>query len=92
LKYKDEREDGLSWLKQHGDPYVLSAQDYDGRVGIDYGVYGVPETFVIDKNGVIRHKVIGPVSPSILRECVLPLVKSLNQGDTVSDEVAKACA
>jgi len=53
--------------------------DYEGKVGIDYGVYGVPETFVIDKQGVIRHKVIGPVTPSALDNCVLPLVKKLQQ-------------
>ncbi len=78
LNYKDQRADGLRWLKQHGDPYVLSAFDLDGRVGIDYGVYGVPETYVIDKAGVIRYKQIGPVTPEALEQKILPLVKELN--------------
>ena len=79
LNYKDQRADGLGWLRQHGDPYVLSAFDLDGRVGIDYGVYGVPETYVIDKAGVIRYKQIGPVTPEALEQKILPLVKELNK-------------
>ncbi|HEX7811079.1 MAG TPA: DsbE family thiol:disulfide interchange protein [Burkholderiales bacterium] len=77
LNYKDNRADALQWLQKRGDPYTLSAQDADGRVGIDYGVYGVPETYVIDKEGVIRYKRIGPVTPKILDEQILPLVKRL---------------
>jgi cytochrome c biogenesis protein CcmG/thiol:disulfide interchange protein DsbE len=77
LNYKDERQDSIAWLNQHGDPYVLSAYDIDGRVGIDYGVYGTPETYVIDKAGVIRYKHIGPVSPKDLQETILPLIKEL---------------
>lgn len=92
LNYKDERQDGISWLKQHGDPYVLSVQDFDGRVGIDYGVYGVPETFVIDQKGTIRHKVIGPVSSATVRDCLLPLVNVLRQGVEVPDAVQEGCA
>ena len=78
LNYKDYRADGLRWLKQFGDPYRLSVYDRDGRIGIDYGVYGVPETFLIDKNGIIRYKRIGVVTPEILRDKILPLVKELN--------------
>ncbi len=78
LNYKDERPDGLRWLGQFGDPYQLSVFDHDGRVGIDYGVYGVPETFLIDKAGIIRYKRIGVVTPEILRDKILPLVKELN--------------
>ena len=78
LNYKDERRDGLRWLAQYGDPYRLSAYDYDGRIGIDYGVYGVPETYLIDKNGIIRYKSIGVVTPEILRDKILPLVRELN--------------
>ena len=78
LNYKDERVDGMRWLSQFGDPYQLSAFDYDGRTGIDYGVYGVPETFLIDKKGVIRYKRIGVVTPEILRDKILPLVRELN--------------
>ena len=77
LNYKDKREDALEWLGKHGNPYTLSIQDGDGRVGIDYGVYGVPETYVIDRNGVIRYKRIGPVTTPILQEKILPLVRQL---------------
>ncbi len=79
LNYKDERADAISWLNELGDPYVLSAADLDGRVGIDYGVYGAPETYLIDKNGVIRFKQVGPVTPEIWEKKVLPLVRELNQ-------------
>lgn len=79
LNYKDQRTDALGWLKQFGDPYTLSISDTDGRVGIDYGVYGVPETFVIDKTGVIRYKQIGPVTPDALKNKILPLVARLQQ-------------
>ena len=65
LNYKDQRADGMRWLAQFGDPYVLSAFDADGRVGIDYGVYGVPETYLIDKAGIIRYKQIGPITPEV---------------------------
>jgi cytochrome c biogenesis protein CcmG/thiol:disulfide interchange protein DsbE len=78
LNHKDERADGLRWLKQFGNPYSLSIYDHDGRVGIDYGVYGVPETFVIDKQGVIRYKQIGVVTPEILRDKILPLLRQLD--------------
>jgi cytochrome c biogenesis protein CcmG/thiol:disulfide interchange protein DsbE len=78
LNYKDERRDGLRWLAQFGDPYQLSAFDYEGRIGIDYGVYGVPESFLIDKNGVIRYKRIGVITPEIIRDKILPLVRQLN--------------
>lgn len=78
LNYKDQRGDALAWLGQSGDPYALSIADADGRVGIDYGVYGVPETFVIDKNGMIRYKQIGPLTPEALQSKILPLVKALN--------------
>lgn len=67
------------WLKEHGDPYLLTVMDIDGRVGIDYGVYGVPETYVIDKAGIIRMKHTGPVSPQILNDKILPLVAELNK-------------
>ena len=78
LNYKDKREDGLAWLQRFGDPYRLSAFDSDGKVGIDYGVYGVPETYVIDKRGVIRYKQIGPLTPEILKKKIIPLVTKLN--------------
>jgi len=79
LNYKDKREDALRWLVQFGDPYVLSIADSDGRIGIDYGVYGVPETYVIDKAGVIRYKQIGPITPERLKTRILPLVAELQR-------------
>jgi len=78
LNYKDERDAGLQWLNEHGDPYTASIMDADGRIGIEYGVYGVPETFVIDKAGIIRHKHIGPITPQALQEELLPIVRELN--------------
>jgi cytochrome c biogenesis protein CcmG/thiol:disulfide interchange protein DsbE len=79
LNYKDKREDGLAWLKGMGDPYKTSIFDFEGRVGIDYGVYGVPETYLIDKKGVIRYKRIGPLTPEIVKNTLLPLVKELER-------------
>jgi len=66
------------WLASHGDPYTTSVLDLDGRVGIDFGVYGVPETFVIDKKGVIRYKQIGPITPEALEKTLMPLIRELN--------------
>ena len=79
LDYKDKPEAGKAWLASEGDPYTTSIMDIDGRVGIDWGVYGVPETFVIDKQGVIRHKHIGPVTAEALEKTILPLVRTLQQ-------------
>ena len=78
LNYKDDRLAGLKWLARYGNPYDRSLFDGEGRVGIDFGVYGVPETFVIDKQGVIRFKQIGPVTPEVLRDQIEPLVRQLN--------------
>lgn len=79
LNYKDDRQEGIKWLSAHGgDPYLTSAFDADGRVGIDYGVYGVPETFVIDKAGTIRHKHIGPLTPEVVRNKIIPVIQELN--------------
>jgi cytochrome c biogenesis protein CcmG/thiol:disulfide interchange protein DsbE len=79
LNYKDQSPDAKQWLTHFGDPYVLSAVDADGRVGIDYGVYGVPETYVIDKTGMIRMKHTGPITPESLKTQILPLVAELNK-------------
>ena len=79
LNYKDKREDALSWLEELGDPYVLSVSDTDGRVGIDYGVYGAPETYLIDRDGVIRFKQVGPVTSDIWQKTILPLAQQLNK-------------
>ena len=78
LNYKDQRADALGWLSQFGNPYTESVFDGDGRIGIDYGVYGVPETFVIDRQGLIRLKHIGPLTPDVLRDKIEPLLKKLS--------------
>jgi len=78
LNYKDKREDALGWLGSLGNPYELSLADNDGRLGIDLGVYGVPETFIIDKQGVIRYKQIGPITPEAWDKKLLPLIKQIS--------------
>jgi cytochrome c biogenesis protein CcmG/thiol:disulfide interchange protein DsbE len=77
LNYKDVREDALPWLKRNGDPYQLTVFDDAGRIGIDYGVYGVPETYVIDQKGVIRYKHIGPLTPEVAQKKLRPLIQEL---------------
>jgi cytochrome c biogenesis protein CcmG/thiol:disulfide interchange protein DsbE len=77
LNYKDAREEALPWLQRNGDPYKLTVHDLAGRIGIDYGVYGVPETYVIDRKGIIRYKHIGPLTPEVAEKKILPLVKKL---------------
>ena len=79
LAYKDGRESALGFLGSFGNPYVLSMQDVDGRVGIDYGVYGVPESYLIDKTGTIRFKQIGPVTIEVNEKTILPMVERLNE-------------
>ena len=78
LNYKDTRPDASGWLARFGNPYDASLFDQDGRVGIDFGVYGVPETFVVDANGVIRMKHIGPLTPEVLANKIEPLLKKLD--------------
>jgi len=95
LNYKDVPSEAKNWLQQLGDPYVSSLIDYEGKVGIDFGVYGVPETFVIDKQGIIPHKVKGPVTAAALDDCVLPLVKRLQQAtvqQVVTRDTVEGCA
>jgi len=75
LKFARQR--AQQWLNQRGDPYVLTALDLDGQVGIDYGVYGVPETYVIDQQGIIRYKHIGPITDQVLQDEILPVVRKL---------------
>lgn len=77
MDYKDQRDEALAWLRRHGNPYPLTAVDEAGRIGIDYGVYGVPETYVIDKQGIIRYKQIGPLDEEVVAKTILPLVKEL---------------
>ena len=78
LNYKDKRPDALQWLSGMGDPYETSISDADGRVGINLGVYGVPETFVVDKQGIIRYKQIGPLTPEAWDNKIAPLIKDLS--------------
>jgi cytochrome c biogenesis protein CcmG, thiol:disulfide interchange protein DsbE len=79
LNYKDKREEAKVWLAKLGNPFVLSAFDPNGRVAIDYGVYGVPETYVIDKQGIIRYKRVGPLTAQIVQQKILPLINELNR-------------
>ena len=78
LDYKDTRPEAKRWLAEFGDPYVTSAFDESGRIGIDYGIYAVPESFLIDKHGVVRFKQIGPFTPEVLQETLVPLIRRLN--------------
>ena len=78
LNYKDQREDAKRWLIQYGgNPYKAIAFDLDGRAGMDWGVYGVPETFLIDKKGMIRHKHVGPIDPGSWARDFVPLIEKL---------------
>jgi cytochrome c biogenesis protein CcmG/thiol:disulfide interchange protein DsbE len=79
INYKDRTADAQRWLKQFGNPYAMTVVDADGRVGIDYGVYGVPETYVVDKLGIIRYKQIGPVTQEVLQQKILPLIAELRK-------------
>jgi cytochrome c biogenesis protein CcmG/thiol:disulfide interchange protein DsbE len=78
LNYKDKPQDAMQWLTRFGNPYQLSVVDAEGRTGIDFGVYGVPETFLIDRDGVIRYKQIGPLTREAWQQTLLPLVKKLS--------------
>ncbi|HQU14615.1 MAG: thiol:disulfide interchange protein [Chromatiales bacterium 21-64-14] len=77
LNYKDNRDDAQRWLQTFGDPYVANAFDHKGMVAINWGVYGVPETFVVDAKGIIRYKQIGPITQEALKRKILPLVRKL---------------
>ncbi|MDR1530277.1 MAG: DsbE family thiol:disulfide interchange protein [Burkholderiales bacterium] len=79
LNYKDKMPDAKAWLQRYGNPYEMSIVDADGRFGIDLGVYGVPETFLIGKNGIISYKHIGPITEESLRNIIIPKIKELKQ-------------
>jgi cytochrome c biogenesis protein CcmG/thiol:disulfide interchange protein DsbE len=81
LNYKDNRADAQRWLMQLGNPYVANAFDEDGRTGIDWGVYGAPETFIMDRQGIIRHKHIGPLTAPVLEDEILPLIATLEASE-----------
>jgi cytochrome c biogenesis protein CcmG/thiol:disulfide interchange protein DsbE len=79
LDYKDKQPEAEAWLARGGNPYMLNVTDVEGRIGINYGITGVPETFVIDKHGVIRYKLLSMLTPENLKQTILPLVKQLEQ-------------
>jgi len=79
LNYKDERTDAIAWLERHGNPYELTVFDQAGRLGLDLGVYGVPETFLLDRNGIIRYKQVGPITDEALESVILPLIDELGR-------------
>ena len=79
LNYKDKPDDAQAWLDQLGDPYTRTGADISGRVGIDWGVYGVPETFIIDRDGLIVHKHIGAITPEALRKTIMPIIEKLRK-------------
>ena len=76
INWRDNRVDALRWLEQYGDPYIASGYDGDGRVGIDWGVYGAPETFLLDADGIVLHKHLGPLTPEAWRRDFVPLIES----------------
>lgn len=77
LNYKDDRAAALDWLKRFGDPYVANIFDESGRIGIDFGVYGAPETFLIDRHGVIQHKLVGVMTPAVWESQFVPKINQL---------------
>jgi cytochrome c biogenesis protein CcmG/thiol:disulfide interchange protein DsbE len=79
LDYKDKDQDGQKWLTRYGNPYDVAIADRDGRIGIDFGVYGVPESFLIDKQGIIRYKQIGPFTEESIQNKLIPLVRELQK-------------
>lgn len=87
LNYKDAPEDAAAWLDELGDPYTRTGADRDGRVAIDWGVYGVPETYVVSAEGRIVHKKIGPLSQKDLDETILPMIEALRRGDSSSSKL-----
>ncbi len=79
LNFKDKPENALKWLKQLGDPYAAHGVDTTGRVAIDWGVYGIPETFIVDNSGTIRYKYVGPITARRLDQEILPIIKKLSR-------------
>jgi cytochrome c biogenesis protein CcmG/thiol:disulfide interchange protein DsbE len=86
LDYKDKPEDAVRWLQTMGDPYARTGVDADGRVAIDWGVYGVPETFLVDRSGRIAYKQVGPITPEILDRTILPMIERLRGGAPAAGE------
>ena len=90
LNYKDQAEDAARWLDTMGDPYIRTGADIDGRVAVDWGVYGVPETYVVDRDGRIAFKQIGPITPEVLDTTILPLIAKLRSSSAVQSEGARS--
>ncbi len=82
LNYKDVQNNAVEWLDKHGNPYSFIAVDASGDVGIDYGVYGVPETFLVDQSGYIQYKHVGPLNPEIISQQILPLIRLLQEQES----------
>lgn len=80
IDWRDQRQEAIKWLKQLGDPYVASAYDEDGRVGIDWGVYGAPETFLVGRDGNVLYKHIGPMDESVWQSKFLPIIEAQRGG------------
>jgi len=89
LNYKDAPNDAADWLDRLGDPYSRTGADRNGRVAIDWGVYGVPETFVVDRDGRIAHKHIGAITPQAMAETILPLIRKLQQAPAATSTVVE---
>src|SRR3546814_12896275 len=87
LNHRDRPPDAAKWLDDLGDPYTRTGADLNGRVSIDWGVYGVPETFVIGRDGRIAYKHVGAITPEVLQAKILPLIESLRHAETVSSEI-----
>lgn len=79
INYKDKTEDAAAWLREHGNPYARIGADLNGRVAIDWGVYGVPETYIVDGEGRIRYRHIGPIDAAAVQEIILPLIDKLKK-------------
>jgi cytochrome c biogenesis protein CcmG, thiol:disulfide interchange protein DsbE len=79
ISYKDRAEDSVKFLQDLGNPYAAIGHDLDGRVGIEWGVYGVPETFIVDRDGRIRHKHVGPITPQVLQDTIRPMIAQLSR-------------
>lgn len=92
INYKDRPEDAKAWLDMLGDPYARSGADVPGRVGIEWGVYGLPETFIVDRRSRIVYRHIGAISPADLEGCILPIVERLRASEIAATTIALPAA
>ena len=79
INHRDKPEAATNWLRRHGNPYTAVGADPDARASLDWGVTGVPETFIIDNTGTIRYKHVGPITPEILNTVIVPIIKKVSQ-------------